>query len=96
MDEIILPMGNIPSCKKSDKLLVLRVYNTIAQEPTNTQNATRRVVGNGQKAELQAIVQNTLQPPKCQTEAQLLQLLMTFEKLFNGTLGDWKIKPASF
>ena len=92
-----MPMGNIPSCKKkSDKLLVLRVYNTIAQEPTNTQNATRRVVGNGQKAELQAIVQNTLQPPKCQTEAQLLQLLMTLEKLFNGTLGDWKIKPASF
>ena len=27
---------------------------------------------------------------------QLLELLIEFEDLFNGTLGDWKTKPVSF
>ncbi len=48
------------------------------------------------KADLPSIVKNNcvhLSMPHCNS---LLALLLKFEELFDGTLGDWKLPPVSF
>jgi hypothetical protein len=48
------------------------------------------------KADLPSIVKNNcvhLSTPHCNL---LLALLLKFEELFDGTLGDWKLLPVSF
>ena len=34
--------------------------------------------------------------PRTTRKIETLELLIEFEDLFNGTLGDWKIEPVSF
>ncbi len=48
------------------------------------------------KADLQSIVKNNCKHLSADQQNKLLQLLMKYELLFNGTLGDWKTKPVSF
>jgi hypothetical protein len=48
------------------------------------------------KADLPSIVENNcthLSPSHCNS---LLVLLLDFEELFDGMLGDWKLPPVSF
>ncbi len=48
------------------------------------------------KADLQSIVKNNCKHLSADHQKKLLQLLVKFESLFDGTLGDWKTKPVSF
>jgi hypothetical protein len=68
-------------------------------EPQSTQEATKRVTrildAKYQKADLQAIVRDNCKHSADQ-QKKLLQLLKKYKSLFDGTLGDWKIKPVSF
>ncbi len=49
-----------------------------------------------QKADLQSIVKDKCKHLSADQQKKLLQLLAKYELLFDGTLGDWKTKPASF
>ena len=44
IDEIILPIRNINSLKKPNKLWALHMNNTLAQESANTQATTKWIV----------------------------------------------------
>jgi len=48
------------------------------------------------KADFQSIVKDNCKHLNAEQQKKLLQLLMKYESLFNGTLGDWKTKPVSF
>ncbi len=48
------------------------------------------------KADLQSIVKNNCKHLSADHQKKLLQLLIKFESLFDGILGDWKTKPVSF
>ena len=100
LDSIILPMRNINNLQKAQKLRALQANNALAQEPTSTREATKRVVGildaNYQKADVRAIVDTHCNHLNTQQKEQLLSLLLFFEQLFDGSLGDWKTKPVSF
>ena len=49
-----------------------------------------------EKADLSEIVKNNCKHLNPDEQNQLLDLLMEFEELFHGTLGDWKTEPVSF
>ena len=49
-----------------------------------------------EKADLQAIVRDQCAHLKPNEQAFLLEFLMDFEPLFDGTLGTWKTTPVSF
>ena len=51
---------------------------------------------NYQKADVQAIVETHCNHLTATQKQQLQKLLLAFEQLFDGTLGDWKTKPVSF
>jgi hypothetical protein len=101
IDDILLPMRNINNLQLKPSISrVLRLNSSFAQEPTITGNATKRIVeildAKYDKADLPSIVKNNcthLSPSHCNL---LLVLLLKFEELFNGTLGDWKLPPVSF
>jgi hypothetical protein len=69
-------------------------------EPQSTQDATKpatRILdANYKKADLQSVVRDNCKHLKVDKQKKLLQLLMKYESLFNGALGDWKTKPVSF
>jgi hypothetical protein len=78
----------------------LKLNSSFAQEPASTRNATKRIVEildtKYDKVDLPSIVKNNcvhLSTPHCNL---LLALLLYFEELFDGTLGDWKLLPISF
>ncbi len=78
---------------------MLKLNSSFAQEPTSTRNATKQVVeildAKYDKADLPSIVKNNcvhLSTTHCNL---LLVLLLKFEELFDGTLGDWKLLPVS-
>ena len=65
-----------------------------------TQDATKCAIGiidaKYNKADLQLVVRDNCKHLKDEQQKKLLQLLMEYESLFNGTLGDWKTKLVSF
>jgi hypothetical protein len=69
-------------------------------EPQSSQEATKCVTqildAKYQKADLHAIVRDNCKHLSADQQKKLLQLLKKYELLFDGTLGDWKIKPVSF
>jgi hypothetical protein len=69
-------------------------------EPQSTQDATKRVMRildtKYQKADLQSIVKDKCKHLSADQQKKLLQLLIKYELLFDGTLDDWKTKPISF
>jgi hypothetical protein len=81
-------------------LKALRHNHSLAMEPQSTQDATKHATGildaNYKKADLQLVVRDNCKHLKVDQQKQLLQLLMKYESLFDGTLGDWKTKPVSF
>ena len=100
IDEITLPMRNINHLQGHSILRVLKLNNSLAKEPISTQDATKRAVrildAKYNKADLQSIVKNNCKHLSADQQNKLLQLLIKYESLFDGTLGDWKTKPVSF
>jgi hypothetical protein len=49
-----------------------------------------------EKADLPAIVRENCSHLTASDKEKLLSVLLKFEPLFDGTLGDWKLPPVSF
>ena len=73
-------------------LRLLKLNNNLAKEPISTKDATNRAVqildAKYNKADLQSIVKNNCKHLSADQQNKLLQLLMKYELLFDGTLGD--------
>jgi hypothetical protein len=78
----------------------LKENTCFAQEPSSTHSKTKRVVkildAKYEKADFPAIIRENCSHLKASDREKLLQLLLRFESLFDGTLGDWKLPPVSF
>ncbi len=101
IDDILLPMRNINNLQlKSSISRVLKLNSSFAQEPASTHNATKCVVeildAKCDKADLQSIVKNNCAYLSTSHRNSLLALLLKFEELFDGMLGNWKLPPVSF
>ncbi len=101
IDEILLPMRNITNLQLKPRITrALRENTCFAQEPISTLSTTKRVVENldakYEKADLPAIIKENCSHLKASDREKLLSVLLRFKSLFNGTLDDWKLPPASF
>jgi hypothetical protein len=101
IDDILLPMRNINNLQlKSSISRALKFNSNFAQEPESTRNATKRVVeildAKYDKADLPSIVKNDCAHLSTPHQNLLLVLLLKYEELFDGMLGDWKLLPVSF
>jgi hypothetical protein len=76
-------------------------HNTChAQKPICTHSATKRIVetldAKYEKADLPAIVMENCSHLQASGREKLLSMLLKFELLFNGTIGDWNRLSVSF
>jgi hypothetical protein len=100
-DKILLPMRDIANLQlKKSITRALRINSNHAQEPVSTCNATKHVVeiqdAKYDKADLPAIVRGNCSHLSATDREMLLSLLLKYESLFDGTLGDWNLPPVSF
>jgi hypothetical protein len=100
IDNILLPMRNIMNLQLKPSVTRALRHNTCqAQEPVSTQNAIKRVIeilkAKYDKANLPAIVRDNCSHLTPLQREKLLSLLLDFESLFDGTLGDWNQPPVS-
>ncbi len=101
IDEILLPMKNINNLQLEPSISrALKLNSSFSQEPASIRNSTKRVVeildAKYDKANVLSIEENNcahLSTPHCNL---LLALLLKFQELFDGMLGDWKLPPVSF
>ncbi len=101
IDEILLPMRNIANLQLKPRItMALRKNTCFAQEPISPCSATKRVVkildAKYEKADLPAIIRENCPHLKASNREKLLSVLIKFEPLFDGTLGDWNLPPVSF
>jgi hypothetical protein len=101
IDEILLPMRNIANLQLRPRItMALRENTCFAQEPISTHSATKRMVKildtKYEKADLPAIIRENSSHLTAAEREKLLSVLLKFESLFDGTLGDWKLPPVSF
>ncbi len=101
IDEITLPMRNINLLHGASTLCALKLNNSLAKKLSSTLDATTCVTrildAKYAKSDLQSIVKNNCKHLSVDHQKKLLELLVKFESLFDGTLvGDWKTKPVSF
>jgi hypothetical protein len=101
IDEILLPMRNIANLQLKPRITrALRENTCFAQEPVSTCSATKRMVkildAKYEKADLPAIIRENCSHLTASNREKLLSVLLKFELLFDGTLGDWKLPPVSF
>jgi hypothetical protein len=101
IDDILLPMRNINNLQLKPSISrALKLNSSFAQEPASTRNATTRVMeildAKYDKADLPSIVKNNCTHLSTSHRNLLLVLLLKFEELFDGMLGDWKLPPVSF
>ncbi len=101
IDKILLPMKKIANLQfKPSITRALRHHTCLAQEPISTRSNTKHVVkildAKYEKADLLAIVRENCSHLQASDRKKLLSVLLKFELLFNGTLGDWNLPPASF
>jgi hypothetical protein len=61
-----------------------------------TKRATQILDTKYNKADQGLVVRDNCKHLKVDQQKKLQQLLMKYELLFDGTLGDWKTKPVSF
>jgi hypothetical protein len=100
--EILLPMRNIANLQLKPYITrALRENNCFAQESISTRSATKRMVefldAKYEKADLPAIIrENRSHLIASNREKKILSVLLKFELVFYGTLGDWNLPPASF
>jgi hypothetical protein len=101
IDEILLPMRNIANLQLKPRITrALREHTCFAQEPISTRSATKQVVkildAKYEKADLPAIIRENCSHLTASDREKLFSMLLKFELLFDGTLGDWKLPPVSF
>jgi hypothetical protein len=101
IDEILLPMRDITNLQlKTSVSRALKHNANFAQEPVSTCSATKLVVeildAKYKKADIPAMVRENCSHLSAADREKLLSLLLKFEELFNGTLGDWNLPPLSF
>ena len=100
IDKILLPMRNIVNLHlKPRTTRALRENTCFAQEPISTRSATKWVVeilDKYVKADLPAIIRENCSHLIASDREKLLSLLLKFESLFNGILGDRNLPPVSF
>jgi len=100
IDSILLPMRNIVNLQvKPSVTRALKHTAFQAQEPISTQKAAKRVIGKldakYDKADLPEIVRTSCPHLTPSERHMLLSLLLDYESLFDGTLGDWNRPPVS-
>jgi hypothetical protein len=87
------------ACTTPSVTRALRHNTCQAQEPVSTRNATKRVLeildAKYDRANLPAIVKDNCAHLTPLHREKLLSLLLEFEWLFDGTLGDWNRPPVS-
>ena len=88
IDKIDLPMRKVEEIQKPNKLY--QMYKNVEPESTKelTKRALRILDAKYEKANLPSIV-STCDHLNERQKDMLLQVLLKFEKLFDGTLGDW-------
>ncbi len=101
IDKILLPMRNIANLQlKPRNTRALRENICFAQEPISTRGETKRMVkildAKYEKADLPAIIRENCSHLTVSNREKLLSVLLRFELLFDGPLGDWKLLPVSF
>jgi hypothetical protein len=101
IDEILLPMRNIANMQLKLRITkALRENTCFAQEPISTRSATECMVkildAKYEKADLPATNRENWSHLRANNREKLLSVLLKFESLFNGILGDWKLPPVSF
>jgi hypothetical protein len=101
IDKILLPMKKIANQQPKPRITrALRENTCFAQEPISTRSATKQVVktldAKYEKADLPAIIREICSHLTASDREKLLSVLLKFELLFDGTLGDWKLPPVSF
>ncbi len=97
IDEILLPMRNIANLQLKPRITrVLRKNTCFAQEPISTRSKTKRMVeildAKYEKADFPAIIRENYSHLTASNREKLLSVLLKFKLLFNGTLGDWKLR----
>ena len=91
-------INKLPTSNKK----ALGFNNSLAKnmEPKSTELATQPIVrildAKYEKANLPDIVQIKCAHLDSKEKMKLLELLIEFEDLFDGTLGEWKNEPVSF
>jgi hypothetical protein len=100
IDSILLPMRNIVNLQLKPSVTRALRHNTFqAQEPVSTCSDTKRVIAilnaKCDKADLPAIVQDICSHLQPSHREKLLSLLLKYETLFDGTLGNWNRPPIS-
>ncbi len=89
IDEVFLPMRNISN---------LQLKPRISRALRDTCSATKRMVeildAKHEKADLPAIIRENCSCLKASDREKLLSVLVRFESLFNGILGDWNLPPV--
>ncbi len=93
-------MRNIVNLQLKPSITKALRHNTVqTQEPVSTQNTTKRVIEilevKYDKANLPEIVKDNCSHLEPSQQEKLLSLLLDYESLFDGTLGDWNRKPIS-
>ncbi len=78
----------------------LRENTCFAQEPISTCSTTKHIVkildAKYEKADLPAIIKENCSHLTASNREKLLSVLLKFESLFDGTLGDWNLPSVSF
>ncbi len=101
MDKILLPTRNIANLQLKPRITrALRENTCFAQEPISTHSKTKHVMENldakYEKADLLSIIRENCSLLTASNREKLLSVLLRFESLFDGTLGDWKLPTVSF
>jgi hypothetical protein len=101
IDKILLPMRNIANLQLKPRITRALQENTcFAQEPISTRSKTKHMVkildAKFEKTDLPAIIRENCSHLTASNREKLLSVLLKFELLFDGTLGDWKLPPVSF
>jgi hypothetical protein len=101
INKILLPMRNIADLQLKPRITrALRGNTCFAQEPISTCSTTKGMVkildAKYEKANLPAIIRENCSHLTSSNREKLLSVLLKFESLFDGTLGDWKLPPVSF
>ncbi len=101
IDDILLPMRNINNLQLKPSISrVLKLISSFAQEPASTRDTAKHVVeilnAKYDKANFPSIVKNNCAHLSTSHRNLLLVLLLKFEELFDGTLGEWNSLPVSF
>jgi len=99
IDSILLPMRNIVNLQIKPSITRALKHNAFqAHEQVSTQKATKPVIGilnaKYDKADLPEIVRTSCPHLTPSERDMLLSLLLDYESLFDGTLGDWNRQPC--